>query len=380
MVKRRYIEHDVNLYERNVSVCARRHKYNERAAFHPGYYIKEIVEESGLTQEDFAKRLNTTPKNLSILIRGEQSLSIDIATKLSRMLGTTVAYWLNLQQAYDALVAEFISEEELQKEREVFKHIDYKYFIDNFGFPNLYKNVDAQIKLVREFLRVASLTVLRENDLAVSFRSYSENLNESNTIKANVMVQIAINKVLKAEAPKYNKKKFERAIEYSLTQTTNHAGFFPLIKKAFQEAGVIIVALPNLSGSGISGATKRVDGKILLMVNDRKKYADTFWFTLFHEIGHIINGDYGITFENNKNLAESDADYYAQNKLIPLDKYEEFIRRRQLFTEEVIRDFAEEIDRDPGIVLGRLQNDGLVSFKERDLSDKLRQKYKVLIV
>ncbi len=314
------------------------------------------------------------------MIRGEQSLSIDIATKLSRMLGTTVAYWLNLQQAYDDLVAEFISEEELQKEREVFKHIDYKYFIDNFGFPNLYKNVDAQIKLVREFLRVASLTVLRENDLAVSFRSFSENLNESNIIKANVMVQIAINKVLKAEAPKYNKKKFERAIEYSLTQTTNHAGFFPLIKKAFQEAGVIIVALPNLSGSGISGATKRVDGKILLMVNDRRKYADTFWFTLFHEIGHIINGDYGITFENNKNLAECDADYYAQNKLIPLDKYEEFIGRRQLFTEEVIRDFAEEIDRDPGIVLGRLQNDGLVSFKERDLSDKLRQKYKVLIV
>ena len=77
-------------------------EYNDRIAFHPGYYIKEIVDESGLTQEDFAKRLNTTPKNLSILIRGEQSLSIDIATKLSRMLGTTITYWLNLQQIYDA--------------------------------------------------------------------------------------------------------------------------------------------------------------------------------------------------------------------------------------------------------------------------------------
>ena len=31
-------------------------EYNDRIAFHPGYYIKEIVEESGLTQEDFAKR------------------------------------------------------------------------------------------------------------------------------------------------------------------------------------------------------------------------------------------------------------------------------------------------------------------------------------
>ena len=79
--------------------------------------IKELVDESGLTQEDFAKRLDTTPKNLSLLIRGEQSLSIDIAMKLSRMIGTTVNYWLNLQNAYDALIAEFKSEEELEAER-----------------------------------------------------------------------------------------------------------------------------------------------------------------------------------------------------------------------------------------------------------------------
>ena len=66
-------------------------EYNDKIAFHPGYYIKEIIEESGLSQKDFAKRLDTTPKNLSILVRGEQSLSIDIAMKLSRMLGTLPA-------------------------------------------------------------------------------------------------------------------------------------------------------------------------------------------------------------------------------------------------------------------------------------------------
>ena len=83
-------------------------EYKDSIAFHPGYYLKEIVDESGLTQEDFAKRLGTTPKNLSILIRGEQSLSIEIASKLSRLLGTSIAYWLNLQQAYDEKRAEFV--------------------------------------------------------------------------------------------------------------------------------------------------------------------------------------------------------------------------------------------------------------------------------
>lgn len=355
-------------------------EYNDRIAFHPGYYIKEMVDESGLTQEDFAKRLGTTPKNLSILIHGEQCLSIDIAAKLSRMLGTTIAYWLKLQQAYDEMRAEFLSEEELKREREVFKLLDYKYFRDNFGLPDLPRKIDEQIKCVREFLAVASLTVLEEKDLAVSFRSYSEQLSRSNIVNANAMVQIAINKALKTETPRFNKKKFEQAVEFALTQTKNHEDFLPVIRKAFLEAGVVLVVLPNLKNSGINGAVKKVDGKILLMVNDRRHFADTFWFTLFHEIGHIMNGDYGITFQDNKNESEGKADLFAQRSLIPQDKYESFLNQHQVFDESSIREFAEAIDQDPGIVFGRLQNDGKIPFTETILSKHLRHKYSVASV
>jgi addiction module HigA family antidote len=351
-------------------------EYNDRIAFHPGYYLKEIIDESGLTQEDFAKRLGTTPKNLSILVRGEQTLSIDIATKLSRMLGTTIAYWLNLQQAFDEKAAEFLSEEELKKEREVFKLIDYKYFRDNFGMPDLPRKVDEQIKQVREFLSVSSLTVLEERNLTVSFRSYNEALSRSNIVNANAMVQIAINRALKVENPKYNKKKFEKAVAFALTQTKNHDGFLTEIKRSFEQAGVVLVVLPNLKSSGINGATKRVDGKVMIMVNDRRNYADTFWFTLFHEIGHVLNGDLGITF---KNEAEDDADLYARRSLIPEEAYAEFSKRKKTFTEDDIRSFADAIDQDPGIVYGRLQIDGKIPYTETYLSSRLRHKYKVVI-
>ena len=97
-------------------------EYDDKIAFHPGYYIEEIIEESGLTQEDFARRLGIPSKifegpskNLSLLIRGEQNLSIDIAMKLSRMTGTSVSLWLNLQDAYDVLIAEFKCEQPLAK-------------------------------------------------------------------------------------------------------------------------------------------------------------------------------------------------------------------------------------------------------------------------
>lgn len=350
-------------------------EYNDTIAFHPGYYIKEIIDESGLTQEDFAKRLDTTPKNLSLIIRGEQSISIDIAMKLSRMIGTSVNYWLNLQNAYDALIAEFKSEKELAEERKVFEYFDYKYFRENFGLPNLPRKKDEQIKCVREFLNVATLSVFTKRDMAVNFRSSTSELTEASTVKANVMVQIATNKALRTEAPKFHKKKFEEAVNYALTLTRKHEEFYPLIRKAFLDVGVILVILPNISGSKTNGATKKVGDNIMLMVNDRRLNADSFWFTLFHEIGHIINGHYGISFEKETGEQEDAANRYAEDRLIPPEKYQEFLKRKR-YDLQAIRTFANEIDRDPGIILGRLQNDGIIGFDDWTMKP-LRHKYKV---
>ena len=350
-------------------------EYNDTIAFHPGYYIKELVDESGLTQEDFAKRLDTTPKNLSLLIRGEQSLSMDIAMKLSRMLGTTVNYWLNLQNAYDVLIAEFKSQKELEAERKIFEYFDYRFFRENFGLPDLPRKKDEQIKALREFFSVATLTVFTKRDMAVSFRSSTKDLPEASIVKANAMVQIATNKALKVDAPKFNKKKFEAAVQYALTLTKNHSEFYPLIRKAFEEAGVIFVILPNIVGSKINGATKKIGDNIMLMVNDRRLYSDSFWFTLFHEIGHIINGDYGISFEKESGEQEHAADLFAEDSLIPREQYNDFVARERFGLKDIIR-FAESINRDPGIVLGRLQNDGLVGFDDWTMKP-IRHKYRV---
>lgn len=350
-------------------------EYNDKIAFHPGYYIKEIVEKSGLTQEDFAKRLDTTPKNLSLLVRGEQSLSIDIAMKLSRMMGTSVGYWLNLQNAYDALIAEFKSDEELAREYRTFEYLNYKYFRDNYGLPDLPRKKDEQIKRVREFLNVATLSVFARKDMAVSFRSAMADITEGNIVKANVMVQIAVNSALKTEAPKFNKKKFEDAVKYALTLTENHEEFYPLIRNAFLEAGVIFIILPNILGSKTNGATKKIGDNIMLMVNDRRLNADSFWFTLFHEIGHIVNGDYGISFEKENGEQEEAADRFAEDSLIPPERYSCFLAQER-FDLQAIKAFARQIERDPGIVLGRLQNDGIIEFNDWTMKP-LRHKYKV---
>lgn len=299
-------------------------EYNDKIAFHPGYYISEAIEESGLTQYDFAKRLDTTPKNISCLVNGEQNLSVDIAMKLARMLDTSVEYWLNLQSAYDTVSAEIKSDAALKEERRIFSYLDYNYFHYNFDLPALPRKTDLQIKQVRKFLKVATLSVFKDRNMTVNFRSSTDKLSEANIVKANIMVQIATNQALNNPAPKFDRKKFSHAVNYALTLTSNHRDFYPLLCHAFYEAGVNFVILPNMPGSKINGATKKIRSNIMLMVNDRRLNADTFWFTLFHEIGHIVNGDLGITFEGRTRHAEDNADTFAENQLIPADVYQQF--------------------------------------------------------
>ena len=312
------------------------------------------------------------------MISGEQSLSIDIVVKLAAMLGTSEEYWFNLQTAWNEMMAEIHYDKQLELEKEVFKDIQYAYFREYFDLPDLPRKTKEQIEQVRKFLGVASLTVLKKADLAVDFRSIKNNFQESNLIKANILLQLAVNKVLQTDAPHYNKAKFQQAIEFALTQTGNHQSFFTEIQKRFLEAGVVLVVLPHLPGSKINGATKLVDGKVMIMVDDRGKYADTFWFTLFHEIGHVMNGDFGVSFYTEvEDETELAADEYAQNTLIPSEKYSEFVQTGEAYTAESIRQFAVSIDRDPGIVLGRLKRDEYVPYAETMLSHELRHKYKV---
>lgn len=76
-------------------------KYNNNIAFHPGYYIKEYIDEMGFTKKGFACMLGITPSTLNELVSGDRKLTTDIAYKLSELLGTSMEVWLNIQKTFD---------------------------------------------------------------------------------------------------------------------------------------------------------------------------------------------------------------------------------------------------------------------------------------
>lgn len=355
------------------------YEYKNLIAFHPGYYVKEIIDDLGITQDEFAKRLDTSSKNISKIVNGEQNISKAIARKLSDMLGTSVEFWLNLQKDYDLEIIKIEEEKQIDREKEVFKDIDYKYFVNHFNLPELTRNVIGQIKEVRKFLGVSNLEVLKERDLVTNFRSASGNLEDKNIINSNIMLQIAVNEARKIDSPSYNAKVLEVAVEEILQLTTKSPEeFYPLMIEKLRQAGVVFIGLPNLKNSGINGATKKLGNRVLLMLNDRRNYADTFWFSFFHEIGHIINKDFQIDFDKNvKNEIEQRADLYAQQKLIPEEAYNEFILRDDFDDEEAICEFSKRIDRAPGIVVGRLQRDKHIDYPSTLNSLKKKYRFKI---
>ena len=284
-------------------------EYNNKMAFHPGYYIQELVEDSGLTQEDFAKRLDTTPKNLSLLIRGEQNLSIDIAVKLARLFNNSIEFWLNLQATYDAALAEIKSSEELEKERQIFKFINYKYFVKYFDLPQNSKNIDLQIKTLRNFLQLSTLLLLTKKDLISKFRDSTDHLPLNQVIMANAMLQVGINQALQIEAVNFNKTKFKKSINFVDILYADNKLNFNLLKKEYADyydniddtllnSGVILTKIPAMPGTNFRSATKKLGSNIMLLINDTNTKSANTLDTIFAEMTNIATGNYGITLNN----------------------------------------------------------------------------------
>lgn len=99
-------------------------EYKDIVAFHPGYYIAEIIEDMGISQAEFATRMGTTAKTLSNLVNGQANISNDIAKKLSVMMGTSADVWLNLQNTYDQKLIEIQQMQDFDEQAEVVKQID----------------------------------------------------------------------------------------------------------------------------------------------------------------------------------------------------------------------------------------------------------------
>ena len=147
------------------------------------------------------------------------------------------------------------------------------------------------------------------------------------------------------------------------------------LKELFAECGVVFQVVKNFAGAPVQGFIRKNDNKIILSMTIRRAFADEFWFTLFHEIGHLLNGDIAgnqfIDYADSKSNMEEKADEFASNALINEEEYRKFVESENL-TEEKIRKFSKEQNVKPFIVVGRIQREQ----KDYKLFYNLKTRYK----
>lgn len=357
--------------------------YNELIAFHPGYYINDIIEDMEITQEAFAKRCELTAKHLSDIVNGKAKVTIEVARKLSLMLGTSSEMWLNLQAKYDAKIAEIDNCKKVDEQIEILKMMDYNYFVKNNLLIRAKKAEEKVVQLC-QYLKISSLKVLTQPDFSANFRSSSNSQTNKNVINNNTWLETAIKIGMEQDVSEYNSSKLKDYLPEIRKMTTQlPQQFVPRIKEIFSECGVIFVLLPKMKNANINGVVKWIThNKVLVAMNDRYSYADTFWFSLMHEIKHVFQRKTNQVIlsckdnlnEYNKQL-EDEADEFARDFLISFDDYDSFTSIGS-FSKPSVVGFAKSVGIHPGIVVGRLQNDGFINHS---FLNDLREKYKINI-
>lgn len=339
--------------------------YKELIAFHPGLYIEDIVEDLNITQVEFAERLGVSAKTISKIINGEDRVSNDIANKLAKITGISLKTWLNLQSNYDIKLME-IKDAQDEDERRICELIDFSYFKKNKLVDNKRYSIKEKISELRKLLNISNLSMLHEFNTVVSYRNTQEFTTKS-IVNSNIMLELAINAARNETKNKYDKKKLKKILPQIREMTLlNPEVFYPKLIEILIECGIVLVGLPNLTNANLQGATKRFrNGSVLLLITDRNKRSDIFWFSLLHEIAHIYDNDFYSNYEDSESydLKESKADKFAQDFLIPADKYEKFLTDEE-FGKTAVLNFAEKIEIHPSIVVGRLQNDNYIEFNK----------------
>ena len=344
---------------------------------HPGETIKEVLEDRKMSQEELAIRTGFSPKHISEVISGKKNISSKFANKLEYALGISMELWINLQGLYDKEVIEIenlndVSDKETQiiEELSVFSNYCVK---ENIISGSSSKKIS--VLNMRRFLNVNNLEVISKLPfLQAAFRG-------SKKVKVNNYVLYAWQKLCQYYTADVNlEDSFNAQKLSSKYEDIKKTMFLPTdeminkLKEIFAECGIVFEVVKHFAGAPVQGFIQKKDDKIILCMTIRKSFSDIFWFTLFHEIGHLVNADFSdtlidYTFENGD--IELKADSFARNILINEEDYANFISSGK-FSYNNIKRFALSQNVLPGIVIGRMQND----MKDYSFMANYKEKYK----
>lgn len=335
-------------------------------AIHPGKTLEETLVVFGMTQTDLAKRTGLTPKTINEIVKEKISISPETAIKLASVFGTSPTFWNNLERQYQETAARLELEERLVKEIHELSKFPYENLLKE-GCVADTKERKERVRSLLEFFGVSSLVFVSGifDFKRVAFRQspHGKNISEENLVS---WIKCGEAKGRQIEMKEKFDKEALNALLPSLRELTREP-FEYAYKKAVElcaSAGVAFVIVPHFESTYVNGATRYfLGGRALVQLSMRNPWQDIFWFTFFHEIGHILKHGKKMEFIEYESPEykmgdkdEEEADDFAQKVLIKEKDFNDF-KKKQDFSLASVKKFADQIKVDPGIVGGRLAHE-----------------------
>lgn len=349
---------------------------NSIIAIPPGETIKEQLEMREMHQNEFSKRMGMSTKHISQLVNGKVPLTHQTALKLESVIGIPARFWNNLEAIYQEDLARIEQEVELEEELNIVSLLPFNEMVKK-GWVNSTKVAHEKVDELRRYFEVASLkSLVNINKLEAVFRKVDN--GKASDYALSAWLQKGYIEARSIETETFNKSKLKSMLP-ELKSLTNEAPeiFQDRLAAILSECGVSLVFLPHLKGTYAHGATMwPTKHKAIVLISIRGKDADKFWFSLFHEIGHLIlhkKDDAFIHYDdvNLQDELEVEADQFASDLLISPKDYQSFVSEG-IFTTLSVQQFARRISIPSGIIVGRLQHDGYLPYSHLN---KLKTKY-----
>jgi HTH-type transcriptional regulator/antitoxin HigA len=336
-------------------------------AIAPGQTLADLLDELGMSQTDLAHRLGVSLKHVNQVANGAASISSELALGLEKVFGVPATFWINRESLYRADLARREEREVLSKAIEWARRFPISELKRRKFIPRHAEGPDLVLSLL-EFLGIAGPK--QWSDPRVAFRKSVK--FESDPYALSAWLRVGELEAADIECKSYSADKFVTALQLARQLTRlDPSAWHPQLIAACAQAGVAVVIVDTFSGARANGASRWLGpGKAVIQLSLRHKWEDIFWFTFFHEAGHVllhrkkdvfvdVPGE-GQHLSSDAAQNEREADRFATRTLIP-SAFETQLASMELAE---IRQFADQLGIAPAIVVGRLQHEGKLLYNQ----------------
>ena len=341
---------------------------------HPGEHLEELLTVYGITQAELAERTGLSRKTINAIIRGEMLISAETAILLESVLPWSARTWMNLDVQYRERCAQIEQEHRIRASEQLIKTFPLPELKKRGIVPKTNDIIEVGLALLA-FFAIGDFDVWdrlwQPSALQVAYRQQRYETKTPHIV--SVWLREGQRAVEERPAPHaFNantlRENLPRLRALSLQPADES---WDLVREHCAEAGVTVVRVPHYPKLGVYAASYRYRGHTVIQLSGHQKSVDQVWFSLFHEIGHVLlHGvkDIFLDETDEKPAApvtagelaqqEVEADAFARRQLIPDGAFRRFVSEsRGGYSTERVEGFAAQQGIHPSIVVGRLQHE-----------------------